>query len=84
MLNSFDFSDACVYDARYEYDDGVYTGAYDLYTDCGAEGSVFFQVIAEPAARTWLASVQIVAVTDADLAAADEIFNTFLVESFGG
>lgn len=83
-LNQFDFTGSCVYDARYDYDDGVYTGAYDLYTDCGPEGSVFFQVVAEPASQTWLASVQIVAVTDADLAAADEIFNTFFVEELAG
>lgn len=84
ILNRYDFTGSCVYDARYDYDDGVYTGAYDLYTDCGAEGSVFFQVIAGPASQTWLASVQIVVVSDADLVAADEIFNTFFVEELAG
>ena len=29
----------------YDYDDGVYTGLYDLYTDCGDEGSLFFMII---------------------------------------
>ncbi len=83
-LDQFDFTGDCVYDGRYAYDDGVYTGLYDLYYDCGADGSVFFQVIAEPADRTWIAMVQIVAVTDADLAAADEIFSTFTVQPLAG
>lgn len=84
VLDMFDFTDDCAYDGRYEYDDGVYTGLYDLYIDCGPEGSLFFQVIAEPADRSWIASIQIVALTDADLTAADEIFNTFFVEQLAG
>ena len=83
-LNMFDFTGDCIYDDRYEYDDGVYTGLYDLYTDCGAESSLFFQVIAEPADLSWIASIQIVALTDADLIAADEVFNTFLVGDLAG
>ncbi len=84
VLDMFDFTDDCAYDGRYEYDDGVYTGLYDLYVDCGPEGSLFFQVIAEPADQSWIASIQIVALTDADLTAADEIFNTFFVEQLAG
>ncbi|NND75666.1 MAG: PDZ domain-containing protein [Ilumatobacter sp.] len=84
LLDSYDFTGDCLYDGRYMYDDGVYTGLYDLYYDCGSAGSVLFQVIAEPADRTWIASVQIVAVTDADLAAADEIFRTFTVQPLAG
>jgi serine protease Do len=84
ILDSYWFGDVCVYDDRYEYDDGVYTGLYDFYTDCGDEGSLFFQVVAEPADQSWIATVQIVALTDADLTAADEVFNTFFVEDLAG
>ncbi len=83
-LDMYDFTADCVFDGRFVYDDGVYTGLYDLYTECGPEGSVFFQVIAEPPERTWLASVQIIAVSDADLAAADQIFATFMVGDLAG
>jgi serine protease Do len=83
-LDQFDFTGDCSYDARYDYDDGVYTGMYDLYTNCGDEGSLFFNVIAEPADQSWIGLVQIVALTDADLAAADEIFNTFVVGDLAG
>ncbi len=83
-LNLFDFSSSCILDGRYEYDDGVYTGLYDFYTDCGDEGSLFLNVVAEPADQSWQASIQIIAITDADLAAADEIFATFVVSPLGG
>lgn len=83
-LDMFDFTDSCAFDGRYVYDDGTYTGLYDFYTNCGPEQSVFFQVIATPPDLSWIASVQIVAVTDADLVAADEIFRTFVVQPLGG
>ncbi len=83
-LDLYDFTGQCSYDGRYDYDDGVYVGLYDLYVDCGPELSLFFNVIAAPADREWLASVQIVALTDADLTAADEVFNTFLVADVAG
>ncbi len=83
-LDRFDFTSDCVLDGRYDYDDGSYTGRYDLYTNCGPEGSVFFQIFAEPPQQTWLAMLQIVAVTDADLDAADAIFSSFIVQELGG
>lgn len=83
-LDALYFGDSCILEGRYDYDDGVYTGLYDLYTDCGPEASLFFNVVAEPADQSWLASVQIVALTDADLVAADEIFATFVVGDLGG
>ena len=83
-LDTFFFGESCVLEGRYDYDDGVYTGLYDFYTDCGDEGSLFFNVIAQPADQSWLASIQIVALSDADLAAADEVFATFVVGALGG
>lgn len=83
-LDMFSFSDTCTFDGRFSYDDGVYTGLYDVYSDCGGVGSVFFQVIAEPADQTRLIMVQVVALTDADLAAADQVFATFIVGELAG
>jgi len=83
-LDTFSFGDECTYDGRFPYDDGAYIGLYDVYSNCGGVGSVFFQVIAEPFDRSRLISVQVVAVTDADLVAADEIFNTFIVQELAG
>ena len=83
-LDTFWFGESCDYDGRFPYDDGVYTGLYDVYSNCGGVGNVFFQVIVEPADQTRLISFQIVAVTDADLAAADQVFDTFLVGELAG
>jgi serine protease Do len=79
LLDELQQSYDCVYDGRYEYDDGLYTGLYDLYVDCGDVGSVIIELVATPADRSFLIFVQIQAVTDADLDALDRILDTFFV-----
>jgi serine protease Do len=69
----------CVYDGRYEYDDGLYKGLYDLYLECGDVGSVIVELAAMPEDSSFIIFVQVQAVTDADLDALDQILNTFLV-----
>ncbi len=71
--------EACIYDGRFEYDDGVYTGVYDWYYDCDDIGSVIIELAAEPASGSYLTFILIQAVSDADLDAADNILNTFFV-----
>ena len=78
-LDSWDFSDDCEKDARYNYEDELYTGKYDLWFSCGEEGSTFVNLAAVPENREFMAVVQIQALTDADLEAGDHIFNTFEV-----
>ncbi|MFQ5576875.1 MAG: S1C family serine protease [Anaerolineae bacterium] len=72
-------SDICTYDSRTEYDDGLYTGAYDLYTDCGDSGSVIVNLVAEPADKSFIMWLNIQIVDDADLEAFDHILNSFKV-----
>jgi len=79
ILDASDFTDVCTYDARYEYEDPLYTGAYDVYNECGGEGSSFVQLAAEPADGSFILFLQIVLVSDADLEAIDMILNTFQV-----
>ena len=83
-IDRYDFSESCRFDSRNDYDDGTYTGLYDLYVDCGPADSVFLQVMATPPDQSWVAMVQIVAVTTADLVAADRIFETFVVQPLAG
>lgn len=71
--------DNCIYDGRYEYDDGLYTGYYDWHYDCGDVGAVIIELAAEPASGDYIVYMIIQAVTDADLDAADHILNTFYV-----
>lgn len=74
----------CTYEGRDDYDDGLYTGRYDLYADCGADLSLFIVIAAEPPEGDFLIIVEIVVVTEADLEAADEIIRTFQVYGVDG
>jgi serine protease Do len=69
----------CIYDGRYEYDDGVYIGLYDLYLDCGNAGSVLIELVAEPSSQQYFTYLLIQAISDADLDALDHILSTFFV-----
>lgn len=77
-LNQFDLSETCTYEGRTDYSDQLYTGAYDLYSNCGGVGSTYFFLVVEPASRDTLLSLQIILTSAADEEALDEILNTFI------
>jgi serine protease Do len=80
ILDQTDFSDLCeTYEGRNDYSDPAYTGRYDQYSECGAAGGVLFVVVAAPADATFFTLTIVLALTEADLIAADRIFNTFEV-----
>lgn len=84
VIDLFWFGESCVYDGRYEYDDGLYAGLHDIYFECGPEASTFNQLVVAPPDDSFVASVQILSVTEADLVAADEILASFLVDDLAG
>jgi serine protease Do len=77
LLDSNDFSDLCNYDDRYDYEDDVYLGEYDVWTDCGATDTALVVLEAYPAGAEFVVLVQVQVVTDADLEALDTILATF-------
>ncbi len=80
LLDQTSFEDTCnQYEGRSDYADQVYTGRVDKYSECGASNSVTFVVIAAPEDRSYFTLMMVVALTDADLQAADRVFNTFEV-----
>lgn len=79
LVDFFDFSTDCTLDGRYDYEDPVYTGRYDLYTDCAGEGSVIIVLSAEPADKQHTVIILLQALTDADLEAVDHVLDTFNV-----
>jgi len=79
LLNDLPEEYSCTYDGRYEYDDGLYTGLYNLYVDCGDVNSVIIALAAEPAHQEFLMYLVIQAVNDADFEALQQILDTFLV-----
>lgn len=79
LLDFFDYSDSCTYGGRDVYEDALYTGAYDLWQECGGTDTLYVVVSAKPESGAYSIVVSIQVVTDADLAALDQILATFVV-----
>jgi serine protease Do len=79
LLDAFDFSSDCTPGTRTEYSDSVYTGKYDVWSNCGGTDTLLVVLVAEPADQSYLALITVQVVTDADLDALDTIFNTFIL-----
>lgn len=79
LLDFFDFSTDCTYDSRNPYEDPVFTGQYDLYTNCGGAGSTIIVLAAEPTDRSYSVILVAQALTSADFDAIDQVLNTFNV-----
>lgn len=77
----YGFLDVCELDGRYDYNDTVFRGKFDLFVDCANSGAQYLILsavpIEDPDAFLILLEIQIV--TEADLDAADRILNTFNV-----
>jgi serine protease Do len=79
LLDFFDFSDECTYDERVDYADELYTGYYDVWTDCGGEDVLYIVLATTPESRNFLVLLGIQIVSDADLEALDNILSSFIV-----
>lgn len=79
LLDIFDYSESCSYGGREPYEDALYTGVYDLWSACGGTDTLFVVVSATPESRAYIILVAVQVVTEADLAALDQILNTFIV-----
>ncbi len=80
LLDQSSFKDTCgKYEGRDDYADQVYTGRYDQYSGCGPEDGVVFVVAAAPEDESFFTLVMVMALTEADLQAADRAFSSFEV-----
>ena len=77
LLDMNDFSEFCAYDDRYDYEDAVYIGEYDVWTDCDGTDTSLVILEAYPAGSEFAVLVQVQVVSDADLEALDTILATF-------
>ncbi len=78
VLNEIDLSGDCVKDSREPYEDALYTGQVDLWTNCGGTGAVAFVLAVSPPEGNYVIRLLIQAVEDRDLDAADHILNSFV------
>lgn len=69
----------CTSTGREVYDDGYFTGAYEVFENCGGTATRWVQVAAHPADQSYGVLVAVQVVNDADLEALDVILNTFNV-----
>jgi serine protease Do len=76
-LLDFAASSDCVSEGRDEYDDGVFAGRFEAFSDCGGTGAVTIVVAAFPDDGSYGVLVAVQVVTDADLVALDEVLNSF-------
>ncbi|MDJ0755805.1 MAG: trypsin-like peptidase domain-containing protein [Ardenticatenaceae bacterium] len=80
-LDEITWAESCEYSGRFDYEDPLYVGKYDLWTDCGGDGAVVIEVAVFPEGQTFLGIVEITAITEADLNVADRILETFIVDN---
>jgi len=73
------FGDACTLEGRFDYEDIVYEGSYDVYTGCAGTQNTMIVLTARPIENktALLVSVLVNIMSDADLDALDEVLNTF-------
>ena len=73
-------NNACTWVETETYDDGVYVGSYDLYTDCGGTDTEYVVVTAMPDDATFLIGAEMQIVDDHDFAALDRMIDSFLLD----
>lgn len=78
LLDQFSFVDSCESSERDFYDDGLYTGVWEIYENCGGTNTSFVNVAAVDIDRTFIMLVQMQIVTDADLEALDQALASFV------
>ncbi len=79
LLDSVDFSSSCTYEGRQAYEDALYSGSFDVWSNCGGTTTQFVAISVVPENRAFLGLVQIQIVNEADLDALDRIIKTFQV-----
>lgn len=69
----------CPLDGRYPYEDSAFLGSYDVFVNCGSPRSTIIVLAARPVVNqtSFLATVMVQILSDADLVALDEILRTF-------
>ena len=75
------FIEDCKHEGRYDYEDAIYRGKYDLFENCGDSGNVFIVLTAVPNdnSQAFLILVEMQITKDADFDALDQILATFEV-----
>lgn len=79
VLDQWSSFDDCTFDDRYDYDDGIYTGRFNWWDDCGGIGTIFVTIVARPADEAFTVVVQLQVIAQDDPGVIDTIVDSFLV-----
>ena len=71
-------ADCTTNEGRQDFDDGLYIGKFDVYSGCGASGSIVYALAAYAEGGDFLIVVVVNAISSADLEALDHVLSTFL------
>lgn len=80
LLAARDLSGVCTLVGEQAYEDPLYAGTLRIYDQCGGTGAFYVVLAASPLdpAQDYLVKVEVQAVTQADLEAADQALATFI------
>jgi serine protease Do len=79
ISDSYGLDTVCEYAGRFDYSDALYTGQYDLYRDCDGKGVFYISLAALPEDGSFLISVQVQLLTQADAEVLDRVLDSFIV-----
>ncbi|MBX3011819.1 MAG: trypsin-like peptidase domain-containing protein [Caldilineaceae bacterium] len=83
VLDNMDYSDNCDSSERFEYDDTVFIGHYDLWEGCGGTESLWVVLAAQPKeSADYLVLINVLLPVADDISALEEVFKSFNV-AFG-
>jgi hypothetical protein len=77
-----DFMAECEYDGRFDYEDALYRGKYDLFNKCGGPGGADYMILSAVSIDdqfSYLILVEVQMVSDTDKETAQHILDTFQV-----
>lgn len=77
VITNMDFGADCVDDGRQDYSDGLFTGYYHRYSDCGGSGNQVVALAATPTDESFTALLVVQMMHDRDVLALDQAFATF-------
>lgn len=78
VLDEIGPAEQCVSQGRQPYEDPLYTGEFEVWTECGGTATSFITVAVVPADGGFLIRLAVQVVEDRDLEALDQILNTFV------
>lgn len=80
LIELFDYSGECEYGGREAYSDQLYTGQYDVWTNCGSAGATYVVLTAVPQDNAFVILLEVQLVSDADTEAFQNILSSFIVQ----